>query len=54
MYIWALMKVRKNLRIDEDLMKHVDKQPLVKKKGFTWYVEKALKKVSKYKEPELV
>lgn len=44
------MKVRKNLRVDPDLMDHIDKQPLVKKHGFTWYVEKALTKVSKFKK----
>lgn len=48
------MKIRKNFRVDEDLLKHVEKQPVVKKKGLTWYVEYALKKISKYKESELV
>lgn len=49
-----MTKIRKNLRIDPELMKHIDSQPLAKKNGFTWYVERALEKVSKFKSKERV
>lgn len=44
-----IKKIRRNFRFDPDLDKHIESQPLTKEKGYTYYVEKALEKASKFK-----
>lgn len=50
----TMAKERYNFRLNGDLMRHVKVQAVKNNKNLTEYVEKALKKISRFKEKELV
>lgn len=53
-YIYNMKRTFLTIELDPELKEHIDKQAIRKKITISRYVRAALKKVSKYKEPDIL